>query len=74
MTLWGTCADCGAEGVALRYKPAVPQDQQARPTICDGCHTEREVLAEEHRQSLDLAGHEYDAPPHVARDERGGGE
>jgi len=63
VSLIGTCADCGREGVHLRFKPDVPLDEQSRPTICHDCRYQREDLLEDERRRRDLAGAEYDAPP-----------
>ncbi|DAC85285.1 hypothetical protein QIT48_gp07 [Haloterrigena jeotgali icosahedral virus 1] len=49
MGLIGTCDDCGIEGVPLRFKPDVPSSEQTRPSICNDCRIEREIVLEESR-------------------------
>ena len=56
MTLWGQCEWCGAEGVALRFKPG--GDPQGRPSICQGCRDRAEAREREMR--------ERPVPEHVA--------
>lgn len=45
MSLIGSCADCGAHGVPLRYKPETPVSEQPRPSVCDQCRSQREARA-----------------------------
>jgi len=66
VSLLGTCADCGVEGVQLRYKPDVPSDEQTRPSICDRCRDEREHMLEQDRRYRDLHGAEHLPPAWVA--------
>jgi hypothetical protein len=45
MALIGTCKDCGARAVLLRYKPETPVSEQSRPSVCDECRSQREARA-----------------------------
>lgn len=68
----GTCEDCQADGISLRFKPDVPADTQSQPSICDHCRSRREELMVERRRDRGR-----DIPRHVSESEiweRDGGE
>ncbi|MXR22132.1 hypothetical protein [Halobacterium bonnevillei] len=63
MSLIGSCDDCGAGGVQLRYKPDVPHENQTRPSICQRCRDERAHMLEEQGQQNERPVSPHAAPP-----------
>jgi len=59
MGLIGDCEDCG-EPAQLQYKPAVPIENQSRPSVCPRCKDEREYRAGMHERDM---RHGEDIPP-----------